>query len=136
MAILWVVNGLLHVAWISLAIYIWNQGGASNVDLDTLSMSMTAVEVTLVVLGVVGFGVATIVADRVARRAAPEAAKDEARELAKKIARETAENLVRSELPALVRRELADQHRTDSVLGDPDDLTERVPASTLDREPT
>ena len=77
-----ICNGL-HLVWAGLFLYLWVVKGRSYLNYDTLSASITMLEMTLVVGGLLSFGyfkyVAEHKAEDVAKKTAEEEAKLEAR---------------------------------------------------------
>ncbi|MER8698970.1 hypothetical protein [Mesorhizobium sp. M1273] len=113
----WVFNFVLHSLWAAAFLYLWNNGNLHPESWSGIGVSLTALEMSIVILGLAGFGFVSVIAEKVAIAAAKPAADGAAREIATKIAAQVAEERVRIELPSMVRRILEEQEKTEQVLG-------------------
>lgn len=111
----WCIAIGLHAVWLFLFLYLWNTGGIGNLNYDSLSVSLSILQTSLVIFGFISFGYIAVMADRAA----------------KETARKAAEDMVKSELPALVKREMQELRDLTKVLGTQPDMPQQA-ADSLD----
>lgn len=85
---------LLHLVWFGIALYLWNASGLPEPKLDTVSVTLTTLEVVIVISGIFGFTYFSYIAEKRAREVADEQTE--------KFLREVREDLV----PPLIQREV------------------------------
>lgn len=105
----WVVVIGLHAVWALVFLYLLNSNQVAPPDWDAMTFSLSMLQTSLVIFGLIGFGYVAIMAEKTASRTAADVAKDHAREAAK--------NVVKSELPAMLKRELQELGDLSKVLG-------------------
>lgn len=69
---------LPHILWGGLFLYLYNHKGAWKLDYDTMSATMTSLQLVIVVGGILGFGYFAYISEKKAAEVARQVAKDEA----------------------------------------------------------
>ncbi len=85
---------LLHLVWFGIALYLWNASGLPKPEFDTVSVTLTTLEVVIVISGIFGFTYFSYIAEKKAREVADEQTKDFLREMREDI------------IPPLIEREV------------------------------
>jgi len=104
------IANLLHVVWFAVFLYLWLIKGRIHLSYDTIAVSITALEVILVVGGIFGFTYFQFVAERKAEKVAKDAVAQEVERL----------------LPATVRRILKELREESEKLGSDNSSEKRM----------